>query len=113
MTTTFGYVGGSVMCYIAYANWMAIHRWGLNSHPDIESIRRRAAAGSPSDYLPNDRQDAARLRRLMLPLRWDVALGALVLFVVSASFMMAGAAALYPRMASGELTSRSSKNGIC
>ena len=52
MTTTFGYVGGSVMCYIAYANWMGKHRWGLCSHRDIDQIRRRAAAGSPGDYLP-------------------------------------------------------------
>jgi Mn2+/Fe2+ NRAMP family transporter len=103
LTTTFGYVGGSVMCYIAYANWMAVHRWGLCSHPQIDAIRRRAAAGSPGDYLPNDPAAAARLRRAILPLRWDVALGGLVLFIVSASFMVAGAAALYPRLKNGEL----------
>jgi Mn2+/Fe2+ NRAMP family transporter len=105
MTTTFGYVGGSVMCYIAYANWVCKHRWGLCSHPDIERIRERAAAGSPRDYLPNDPRQAGKLRRLMAPLRWDVALGAIVLFIVSASFMMAGAAVLYPRLAAGELPS--------
>lgn len=105
MTTTFGYVGGSVMCYTAYANWVGIHRWGLNNHADIDSIRRRAAAGAPGDYLPNDPSQAARLRRLVAPLRWDVGLGALVLFIVTASFMMAGAVTLYPRLASGEMTS--------
>jgi Mn2+/Fe2+ NRAMP family transporter len=103
MVTTFGYVGGSVMCYIAYANWVCKHRWGLNSHREIDAIRARAAAGSPGDYLPNDRQAAARLRRLASPLRWDVALGAIVLFIVSASFMLAGAAVLYPRLESREL----------
>jgi hypothetical protein len=103
MTTTFGYVGGSVMCYAAYANWIAIHRWGLCSHRDIESIRDRAAAGTPADYLPADPQQAARLGRLLAPLRWDVALGALVLLVVSGSFMLAGAAVLRPRLQSGEL----------
>ena len=105
MTTTFGYVGGSVMCYIAYANWVCRHRWGLCSHPHIDEIRRRAAAGSPRDYLPDSPRDVAKLRRLAAPLRWDVALGAVVLFVVSASFMLAGAAVLYPRLASGELQS--------
>jgi hypothetical protein len=103
MTTTFGYVGGSVMCYIAYANWIGIHRWGLCGHSDIDAIRRRAAAGSPADYLPNDARHAARLHRLLAPLRWDVALGAVVLLVVSASFMLAGATVLYPRLKSGEL----------
>jgi len=36
-------------------------------------------------------------------LRWDVGLGALVLAIVTGSFMLAGAAVLYPRLASGEL----------
>jgi Mn2+/Fe2+ NRAMP family transporter len=105
MVTTFGYVGGSVMCYIAYANWISKHGWGLCGHADIAAIRRRAADGRPGDYLPDDRAAAARLRRLIAPLKWDVALGALVLFIVSASFMMAGAAVLYPRLRSGELGS--------
>ena len=28
MATAFGYVGGSVMGYVVYANWVSIHRWG-------------------------------------------------------------------------------------
>jgi hypothetical protein len=103
MTTTFGYVGGSVMCYIAYANWISLHGWGLCGHPQIDEIRRRAAGGNAGDYLPSDRQQALRLRQLMAPLRWDVGLGAVVLLVVTGSFMLAGAAVLYPRLASGEL----------
>jgi len=105
LATTFGYVGGSVMTYIAYANWIGLHGWGLCGHRDIESIRRRAADEKPSDYLPDDLGAAARLRRLVMPLRWDVGLGAMVLLVVSASFMLAGAAVLYPRLQSGELAS--------
>jgi Mn2+/Fe2+ NRAMP family transporter len=105
MTTTFGYVGGTVMCYVAYANWVGIHRWGLCGHTDIDSIRRRATEGCPGDYLPDDPTQVARLRRLLEPLRWDVSLGALVLLIVSAAFMLAGAAALYPRLASGEIRS--------
>lgn len=105
LATTFGYVGGSVMTYIAYANFVGVHRWGLCSHPEIETIRHLAATGSPRDYLPNDPVQAARLRRLLLPLRCDVGLGALVLWIVSASFMIAGAAVLLPRLASGELSS--------
>jgi hypothetical protein len=103
MTTTFGYVGGSVMCYMAYANWIGIHRWGLCSHPEIDAIRKRAADGCPGDYLPDGPGEAARLKRLLAPLRWDVGLGALVLLIVSAAFMLAGAAVLHPRLASGEL----------
>ena len=104
LATTFGYVGGSVMTYIAYANFVGVHRWGLCSHPDIDAIRLRAAAGRPRDYLPNDPAQAARLGGLLLPLRCDVGMGAIVLWIVSASFMVAGAAVLRPRLAGGELS---------
>lgn len=103
MVTTFGYVGGTVMGYIVYANWIGLHGWGLCGHAEIESIRRRAAAGRPADYLPDDPTQAKRLRRRLAPLKWDVALGAAVLLIVTASFMMAGAAVLYPLLAAGQL----------
>lgn len=104
LATTFGYVGGSVMTYIAYANFVGVHRWGLCAHQDIDTIRRRAAAGMPGDYLPNDAAQARRLRGLLLPLRCDAGMGALVLWIVSSAFMIAGAAVLLPRLSSGELT---------
>jgi hypothetical protein len=103
--TAFGYVGSSVMGYIAYASWISLHGWGLCGHRDIDAIRRRAAAGSPRDYLPDDAVQARRLRRLLLPLRMDVGLGAVVLWIVTASFMLAGAAVLYPMLASGRIES--------
>ncbi len=105
MATAFGYVGGLVMGYIVYANWIGIHHWGLTGHPDIEAIRRRAAQQDRIDYLPDDPVQVRRLLRSLAPLRWDVALGAGVLLVVTTSFMMAGAAVLYPMLASGELSS--------
>jgi hypothetical protein len=104
VVTTFGYVGGSVMTYIAYANFVGVHRWGLCAHQDIDAIRRRAAAGMPGDYLTNDALDAKRLRRLLLPLKCDAGMGAFVLWIVSSAFMIAGAAVLLPRLASGELS---------
>jgi Mn2+/Fe2+ NRAMP family transporter len=103
IATTFGYVGGSVMTYIAYSTWISIHGWGLCGHAQIDAIRRRAGDGSPRDYLPDEPKSAARLRRLVTPLRWDVSIGAAVLFVVSASFMLAGAAVLNPMLQSGQL----------
>jgi hypothetical protein len=105
IATTFGYVGGSVMTYVAYANWIGIHGWGICGHRDLDAIRSRAAQGRPGDYLPDDSAAAARLRRLVAPLRWDVGIGALVLFIVSACFMLAGAAVLHPKLQSGELSS--------
>ncbi len=96
MATTFGYVGGSVITYIVYANWVGIHRWGLTGHKEIEAIRRHAFSHDQIDYLPEDPEQVSRLRKLVAPLRWDVGMGAIVLFVVSGSFMLSGAAVLFP-----------------
>lgn len=104
LATTFGYVGGSVLGYIVYANWISLHGWGLTGHPHIDEIRQRAAAGVPGDYLPTEPTHVERILRSLLPLKWDVGCGAVVLWIVSASFMMAGAAVLYPLLASGQLS---------
>lgn len=103
LATTFGYVGGSVLGYIVYANWISLHSWGLTHHPQIDEIRSRAAEGSPRDYLPTDPTLARRVLKSLSPLKWDVGCGAVVLWIVTASFMMAGAAVLYPLAASGTL----------
>ncbi|MEE2874220.1 MAG: Nramp family divalent metal transporter [Candidatus Latescibacterota bacterium] len=94
--TTFGYVGGSVIGYIAYANWIGLHKWGLTGHKDIEKIRAHAAKSDKIDYLPTDPAQVSRLRKLISPLRWDVSMGAVVLFVVTGAFMISGAAVLFP-----------------
>ncbi len=96
MATAFGYVGGSVMGYAVYAHWVGLHRWGLTDHREIDTIRRHAAARDRIDYLPDDPEQVRRLRRLCSPLRWDVSMGALVLFIVTAAFMLSGAAVLFP-----------------
>ena len=94
--TTFGYVGGSVIGYIAYANWIGLHKWGLTGHKEIAAIRAHAAQSDEIDYLPNDSEQIGSLRKLIAPLRWDVSMGAIVLFVVTGAFMISGAAVLFP-----------------
>lgn len=103
MATTFGYVGGTIMGYIVYANWIGLHGWGLTGHKKITSIREHAFAHERIDYLPDDPQQVKRLRALIAPLRWDVGMGAIVLFIVTGAFMMSGAAVLYPMLAQGRL----------
>jgi len=95
IATLFAYVGGSVTTYIVYANWVGLRGWGLTCHPQIEQIRERAGQSDRIDYLPDDPQQRRRLLKLIAPLRWDVTIGAVVLFIVTASFMIAGAGALY------------------
>jgi len=105
MVNTFGYVGGSIMGYIVYANWVGLRRWGLCRHDDIEKIREQAARDDRIRYLPDDAVQARRLRRLAAPLKWDVGMGAIVLFVVTIAFMMSGAAVLYPMLMDGKIDS--------
>ena len=75
----------------------------MTGHANIDAIREHAATRDRIDYLPDDPDQVRRLRKLMVPLRWDVTMGALVLWIVSATFMMAGAAVLYPMLQRGEL----------
>ena len=96
MSTAFGYVGGSAIGYIVYANWIGLHGWGLTGHKDIEAIRQHAFTHDHIDYLSDDAEQISRLRRLVAPLRWDVSMGAVVLFIVTGAFMLSGAAVLYP-----------------
>lgn len=103
IATIFSYVGGSVMTYIVYSNWVGAHGWGLNSHHRIDAIRRRASEQPKIDYLPDDPGQVRRMRKLLAPLCWDVSMGATVLFIVTASFLLAGAAVLYPMLQRGEI----------
>ena len=96
MATAFAYVGGSVLGYIVYANWIGLHRWGMTSHEKIAAIRKYAFTRDKIDYLPEGREQVARLRKITAPLRWDVGMGAIVLFIVTGAFMISGAAVLYP-----------------
>jgi Mn2+/Fe2+ NRAMP family transporter len=102
LAVTFGYVGGSVMTYLVYSDFLAIHGWGMTGHPRAAEIRAMAAVGRPGDYLPTDAADVAAVRRAAAPIRWDIACGAAVLLIVTTSFMMAGAAVLFPKREAGE-----------
>ncbi len=96
MATAFAYVGGSVMGYVVYANWVGIRRWGMTAHRDIDELRRHAFGRDAIDYLPGEPDQVALVRKSVAPLRWDVGMGAVVLFIVTAAFMLSGAAVLYP-----------------
>lgn len=97
MVVIFGYIGGSLSGHLAYSSWVRDSGWGINSHPQIDDIRRRAAEGPRIAYLPDDPEQARRLRKLLLPLKWDVGMGAFVLLIVSTAFLAAGATILFPR----------------
>ena len=45
MVVIFGYIGGSLSGHLAYSSWVRTSGWGINSHPQIDEIRRRAGGG--------------------------------------------------------------------
>jgi hypothetical protein len=102
IAVTFGYIGGSVMTYLVYPDFISLHGWGMTGHPRIAEIRDRASAGKPADYLPTAPAEVAAVRRAAAPIRWDIACGAIVLLLVTASFMISGAAVLFPLREAGE-----------
>lgn len=97
MVVIFGYIGGGLSGHLAYSSWVRMSGWGINSHPQIEETCRRAGSETRISYLPADDDQARRLRKLLLPLKWDVGMGALVLLIVSTAFLAAGATILFPR----------------
>jgi hypothetical protein len=96
LATVFGYIGGGAGAYVVYPHWAALHGWGMNRSPQIEQMRDLARAGGPS-YLPEAKEEVRKAHLHLTPMRWDIGLGVLVLFFVSAAFLIAGAAVLYPR----------------
>ena len=67
----------------------------MTSHRNIDAIRQRASNRDRIDYLPEQPEQVSQLRQILAPLRWDVGMGAIVLFIVTGAFMISGAAVLY------------------
>ncbi len=97
LVTVFGYVGGTLSTYLAYSGWVALRGWGMTKNPDMERLGGRIDGTMKINYLREDPSEVKRMRKLISPLKWDVSMGALVLFIVTAAFMIAGAVVLYPR----------------
>lgn len=80
LVTLFGYVGGSVLAYLAYAEWVDERGWRKRleiTAKDVGAARQKILAA-------------------LQPVRWDVCMGALVVLAVTGVFMAAGAAVLRP-----------------
>ena len=97
LVTVFGYVGGTLSTYLAYSGWVAHRGWGLTGNPVMKRLGDRIDGTLKINYLREDATQVKRMRVLLSPLKWDVSMGALVLFIVTAAFMIAGAVVLYPR----------------
>lgn len=74
MASVFGYAGSIPMNYVVYSNWVLIKGWTVTR-----------SSNARTDF-----------HRGLGPLRWDVGFNAILVLVVTAAFMIAGAAILRP-----------------
>lgn len=74
MASVFGYAGSIPMNYVVYSNWVLIKGWTVS-----RTSNSRAA-----------------LSQALGPLRWDVGFNMVLVLIVTAAFMIAGAAILKP-----------------
>lgn len=72
LASVFGYAGSIPMNYIVYSNWVLLKGWTLG--------RKRSSRSDLSHALG--------------PLRWDVGFNAVLVFIVTVAFMIAGVAIL-------------------
>jgi Mn2+/Fe2+ NRAMP family transporter len=87
LTTVFGYAGNVAMGYVVYCEFVREKGWG---------VFRATQPPPPPDRLPTDAANLRRARSGLWPLRGDLAMTASLIFVVTASFMVAGAVVLHP-----------------
>lgn len=91
LATVFGYAGNIAMGYVVYADFVRTKGWGAHASP---------VPPPPPERLPTDAENLARARRGLVPVWSDLAVTSFLIFAVTASFFVAGAAVLRPR---GEL----------
>ena len=62
LAVTFGYVGGSVMTYLVYPDFIALHGWGMTGHPRVTEIRRQADEQLQKTLTPEQWQQFQQMR---------------------------------------------------
>jgi hypothetical protein len=87
LSTVFGYTGNVAMGYVVYCEFVRQKRWGVfrADHPP-----------PPPDRLPTDGGNLRRAHSGLWLMRGDLAMTAVLIFVVTAAFLVAGAVVLHP-----------------
>lgn len=87
MSTVFGYAGNVAMGYVVYCEFVRQKRWG---------VFRSRLAPPPPERLPTDPESLDRARSGLTHMRYDLAITASLIFLVTAAFLVAGAVVLHP-----------------
>jgi len=87
LSTVFGYTGNVAMGYVVYCEFVRQKRWGV--------FRGDQPPPTP-DRLPMDGANLRRARSGLWLMRGDLILTAVLIFAVTAAFLVAGAVVLHP-----------------
>ncbi|MGC9307626.1 MAG: Nramp family divalent metal transporter [Thermoplasmatota archaeon] len=94
-----GYLGTltiSIVPLVGYLGWIKVKGWGIfrgSSNPDglSERLFSRYRQQGSIDYLPDDSEEVHKSRLLLRPLMVDLAVAFVIVSLVSAAYMIAGA----------------------
>lgn len=94
----------TIITIIGYIGWIKIKKWGIfkykkDSQEFSEECFERFKKEGKITYLPNDKEEIKKSRLLLKPLKIDLLLAFIVVSVVSAAYMIAGAVLLAPNQA--------------
>lgn len=94
-----GYLGTltiSIVPLVGYLGWIKVKGWGIfRGSPDPDGLSERLFSryleDDSIDYLPDDRGEVHKSRLLLRPLMVDLAVAFVIVSLVSAAYMIAGA----------------------
>ena len=99
-----GYLGTltfTIIALIGYLGWIKVKKWGIFSYQDnpfafsqdcFDSFKRQGKI----TYLPENAEEQKKAKRLLVPLKVDIAIAFLIIALVSSAYMIAGALLLGP-----------------
>lgn len=99
-----GYLGTltiSIVPLVGYLGWVKVKKWGIfrgSADPDglSERLFARYRRQGSMGYLPRERREIKKSRLLLKPLAVDLAIAFVIVSLVSAAYMIAGAQLLGP-----------------
>ena len=92
----------TIITTIGYLGWIKIKKWGIfkdkkDSYDFSDECFNKFKKDGKITYLPDDKKEVKKARILLKPLKIDLLLAFIIVSIVSAAYMIAGAVILGPR----------------
>lgn len=95
-----GYLGTltfTIVTIVGYSGWVKLKKWGIFKKGDLPNIFNIFKREGKINYLPDDKKEIKKAKLLLKPAIIDMALAFIIISIVSASYMIAGAYLLGPK----------------